>query len=121
MVDVMVLGEIFLLEVVEGVELMVRCVMREGRFYVSIYSECGWVCLWDADLRDCFVLLKSDFLGRMVDMDVVMEVVVEVVVVEAVDFMQAGCFVFFRQDWLRNIIVVRVVIEVVVGVVVLVW
>ena len=34
---------------------------------------------------DCFVLFECDFLGKKVGTDMVMEVVVEVVVVEAVD------------------------------------
>ena len=34
---------------------------------------------------DCFVLLESDFVGKMVGADLVMEVVVEVVVGETVD------------------------------------
>ena len=54
-------------------------------------------------------------------MDVVMEVVVEVVVVEAVDMVRAGFFVFSRRDCLGDMMDVKVVIEVVVGAVVLVW
>ena len=37
---------------------------------------------------DCFVLLQRGFLGKMVGTDVLMNVVVEVVVVEAVDVVQ---------------------------------
>ena len=43
---------------------------------------------------DCFLLLESDFRGKMVGTDVVMQVVVEIVVVEAVDVVLAGFFVF---------------------------
>ena len=56
----------------------------------------------------------------MVGMGVVMEVVVEVVVVEAVDVVQAGFFVFSRRGCLGHMMDVKVVIEVVVGLVVLV-
>ena len=34
---------------------------------------------------DCFVLMESCFLGKMVGADMLMDMVVEVVVVEAVD------------------------------------
>ena len=34
---------------------------------------------------DCFVLLESCFLGKMVGADMLMDMVIEVVVVEAVD------------------------------------
>ena len=37
---------------------------------------------------DCFVLLERVFLGKMVGTDVLMDVVVEVVEVEAVDMVQ---------------------------------
>ena len=49
-----------------------------------------------------------------------MEVVVEVVVVEAADVVEARFFVFFRCGCLGDLMGVKVVIEVVVGVVVLV-
>ena len=45
---------------------------------------------------DCFVLLEHGFLGKMVGVDFLMDVVVEVVVVEAVDKVRIGFFVFFR-------------------------
>ena len=51
----------------------------------------------------------------------VMEVAVEVVVVKAVDVVQAGFFVFSRRGCLGNMMDVKVVTEVVVGVVVLLW
>ena len=50
-----------------------------------------------------------------------MEVVVEVIVVKAVDVVQAGFFVFSRCGCLGNMMDVKVVTEVVVCVVVLVW
>ena len=50
-----------------------------------------------------------------------MDMVVEFVVVEAVDVVQAGFFVFFQNGCLGNMMGVRVVIEVVVGAVVFVW
>ena len=37
---------------------------------------------------DCFVLLEQGFSGKMVGTDVLMDVVVEVVVVDAVDVVQ---------------------------------
>ena len=46
-------------------------------------------------LASCFVLLEQGFLGKMVGPGVLMDVVVEVVVVTAVDVVQAGFFVFF--------------------------
>ena len=61
------------------------------------------------------------FFGKMLSTDVVMEVVVEVVVVEAADVVGARCFVFFRRGCLGDMMGVKVVVEVVVGVVVLVW
>ena len=70
---------------------------------------------------DCFLLLESDFRGKMVGTDVVIQVVVEIVVVEAVDVVLAGFFVFSRHGCLGDIMDVKMVIEVVVGVVVLMW
>ena len=70
----------------------------------------------------CFVLLERGFLSKMVVMDMLMDVVVEVVVVEAVDMMrvvQVGFFVFSRRGCLGDMMRVRGVMEVVVGVVVL--
>ena len=57
----------------------------------------------------------------MVGVDVLMDMVVEVVVLEAVDVVQAGFFVFFQNGCLGDMMGVRVVIEVVVGAVVFVW
>ena len=56
----------------------------------------------------------------MVGVDVLMDVVVEVVVVEVVDMVQAGFFVFFRRGSFGDVMGVRVVMEVGVGAVVLV-
>ena len=68
-----------------------------------------------------FLLLEYEFLGKMLGMDMVMELVVEVVVVEAVSVVRAGFFVFSRRVCLGDMMDVKVVIEFVVGVVVLVW
>ena len=70
---------------------------------------------------DGFVLLEQGFLGKMVGTNVLMDMVVEFVVVEAVDVVQAAFFVFFQCGCLEDMMGARVVIEVVVGVVVLVW
>ena len=51
----------------------------------------------------------------------VMKVVVEVVVEEAVEVVRADFFVFFRRGCLGTMMGVKVEIEVVVEVVVLVW
>ena len=67
------------------------------------------------------MLLERSFSGKIVGTDVLMDVVLEVVVVEAVDMVQAGFFFFFQRGYLQDMVSVRVVIEVVVGVVVLVW
>ena len=37
---------------------------------------------------DCFVLLERDFLGEMIGTDVLVDVVVEIIMVEAVDVVQ---------------------------------
>ena len=84
-------------------------------------TECGWVSPWDGDLGGLFLLLERGFLGKMVGADVLMDMVFEVVVVEAVDVVQAGFFVFFQNGCLGDMMGVRVVIEDVVGAVVLVW
>ena len=135
MFDIFALGGVFLVEVVE-VEVVVGCLVRlvlwcsngRGDFLccfslMSVETNgltvgaCFGMVIW----ADCFVILKRDFLGKMVGADVVMVLVVEVVVVEAVDLVQAGFFVFFRCSCLRNMMGARVVMEVVVGVLVLVW
>ena len=80
---------------------MVRCVVRlilwwvNGRGYFLYYFSLKLVemnglkvggfffgmVIWEV----CFVLLERDFLRKMVGMDMLMDVVVEVVMVEAVD------------------------------------
>ena len=60
---------------------------------------------------DRFFLLKRGFLEEMVGTDVLMDVVVEVVAVEAMNVVQAGFFV--RRGCLGDMMGVRVVIEVV--------
>ena len=44
---------------------------------------------------DCFVLLEWGFLGKIICTDVLMDLVVEVVMVAAVDVVQEGFFIFF--------------------------
>ena len=130
-VDIMVLGGGFLVEVVEGVELVVGCFVRlvlwcaNGRGYflcrfslmlVEMNALSVGGCLFGMVIwADYFLLLERNLFGKMVDTDVVKEVVVEVVVVEAVDVARAGFFVFFRRGCLGDMDV-KVVIEVVVGV-----
>ena len=63
---------------------------------------------------DRFFLLKRGFLEKMVGTDVLMDVVVEVVVVEAMNVVQAGFFVFIRRGCFGDIMDVGVVIAVVV-------
>ena len=114
-VDILVLGGVFVVEVVEGVELVVECVVRlvlwcaneRGyflcRFSLKLVEMNGLSrggCLFGMVIwADCFVLLERGFLGKMVGVDVLMDVVVEVVVVEAVDVVQAGFLCLF-QAWL---------------------
>ena len=64
--------------------------------------------------------MERGILGQIVHADVLTDVVVEVVVVEAVDVVQTGFCVIFRHHCLRDMMGVRMVIEVVAGVVVLV-
>ena len=140
-VDILVLDEVFMLEVVEGVELVVRvvvgcvvrlvlwCVNRREYFLSRFHMKSvemnglsvGGLLFGMVVCADCFVLLEHGFLGKMVGADVLMDVVVEVVVVEAVDVVQAGFSVFFPRGCLRDMVGVRVVIEDVVDAVVLVW
>ena len=99
MFDIFALGGGFLVEVVE-VEVVVGCLVRlvlwcsngRGDFLccfslMSVETNgltvgaCFGMGIW----ADCFVILKRDFLGKVVGADVVMVLVVEVVVVEAVD------------------------------------
>ena len=99
-VDIMVLGGVFVVKVVEGVELVVGCVVRlvlwctnrRGYFLCCFnlmsvemngLSVAG--CLFEMVIWEDFFLLEREFL------------VVEVVWVEAVDVVQAGFFVFSRR------------------------
>ena len=69
------------------------------------------------------VLLDRGFSGKSLGTDMLMDVVVEVVVVEAMDVVQVvqvWFIVFFRRVCLGDVMGVRVVVEVVVGAVVLV-
>ena len=59
---------------------------------------------------DGFVLLEQRFLGKMVGTNVLMDMVVEFVVVEAVDVVQAVFFVFFQCGCLEDMMGARVVI-----------
>ena len=129
--DILVLDEVFMVEVVEGVELVVRvvvecvvslvlwCVNRR-EYFLSLFHlksvemnglSVGGLLFGMVIWADCFVLLEHGFLGKMVVADVLMDVVVEVVVVEAVDVVQAGFSVFFPRGCLRDMVGVRVVIE----------
>ena len=135
-VDFMVLGGVFVVEMVEGVELVVGCVVRlvlwrsNGRgcflccFSLMSFEMNGLSlgrCLFGMVIWANFLFLERKCLGKMVSTDVVMEVVVEFIVGEAVDVVQAGLFVFSRHDCLGDMMDVKMVVEVVVGVVVLVW
>ena len=65
---------------------------------------------------DCFVLLECDFLGKIVGVDVVMEVIV----VEAMNMVQANFFVFLRCRFLGKMMSARLMIEVDLAIMVLV-
>ena len=136
-VDILVLGGVFVVEVVEGVKLVVRCVVRhvvklvlwcvnEMGYFLCCFSlksvemnglSVGGFLFGMVIWADCLILLEQGFLGKMVGADVLMDVVVEVVVVETVDVVQVWFFVFFWHGCLGDMVGVRVVIEVVVGVV----
>ena len=103
-VDILVLGWVFMVEVAEGVKLVVGCVKRlvlwcvNGRGYFLCHFSLKSVEMNELSLggflfgmviwADCFVLLEWGFLSKMVGTDVLMDVMVEVVVVEAVDVLQ---------------------------------
>ena len=140
-VDTLVLCAVFMVEVVEGVELVVGCVVRRvvrlvlwcvnGRgYFLRCFSlklvemnglSVGGFLFWIVISADCFILLERGFLDKMVGADVLLDVVaVKIVVVETVDVVQVWFCVFLA--WLfGDMMGVRVVIEIVVGVVVLVW
>ena len=105
-VVILVLGAVFLVEVVEGVELVVGCVVRRVVRIVLNVRGCFLRCfslklvemnglsvgrslfgmvIW----ANCIILLECGFLDKMVGADVLLDVVVvEVVVVETVDVVQ---------------------------------
>ena len=112
-----------MVKVVEGVELVVGCVVRlvlwcvNGKGYflchfslkpvetngLSVHGFLFGMVIW----ADYFVLLERGVLGKMVGVDVLMDMVVEVVVVEAMDVGQVGFFVFFRHGCLGDMMGVR--------------
>ena len=140
-VDILALGAVFMAEMVEGVELVVGCVLRR---FVRLVLWCvngtgyflrccslksvemnglsvGGFLFRMPILADCLILLEGRLLDKMVGADILLDVVVvEVVVVETVDLVQVLFFIFSRRCCLGKMDV-RVVIEIVVGVVVLVW
>ena len=94
----------------KGVELVVGCIVRlvmwcmNGRGYflchfslklveingLSVGGFLSGMVIW----ADCFVLSQCSFLGKVVGADVLMDMMVEVVEVEAVDVVQAGFLSF---------------------------
>ena len=79
-VGILVLDGVFAVEMAEGVELVVGCVVRlilwcvnrRGYFFVSLQSEvgenegikCRWVPLWDGDLGALFCPFGTGFFGQ---------------------------------------------------------
>ena len=123
-VDFLVLGAVFVVEVVEVVELVVGCVLRR---VVRLSLWCGngrgyFLRCFSLKLVEVNGLSVGGFLfGMVIWADVLLDVVVvEVVVVEAVDVVQVCFFIFFRRGCLGYMMDVRVVMEVLMGVVVLV-
>ena len=119
-VEILVLCVVFMVEVVEGVKLVVGCVVG------SVVR----LVLWCVNRREYFLRCLSlklaemngmsvgGFLfGMVIWVDVLLGVVVVEVVVETVD---AWFFIFFRRGCFGDMMDVRVVIEIVSGVVVLV-
>ena len=114
-IDILVLDGVFMVEMVERVELVVGCVVRSvvrlvlwcvnGREYflghlnrklvemnrLSVGGFLFGMVIW----ANCFLLLEHGFLGKMVGADVLMDVVVEVVVVELMNMVQSGFFSLF--------------------------
>ena len=94
----------------KGVELVVGCIVRlvmwymNGRGYflchfslklvemngLSVGGFLSGMVIW----VDCFVLSQCSFLGKVVGADVLMDMMVEAVEVEAVDVVQAGFLSF---------------------------
>ena len=137
MVDILVLGVVFMMQVVEGVELEVRCFVRlalwcanRRGYFLRHFSlklvemnrlTVDGVFLGMAIWVDCFVLLEYGFLGKEVGADGLTHVVVEIIVVEGLDVVQAGFSVtFWRGFFCVDIRCVRLLMEVVVGALVLV-
>ena len=128
-IDIMVLGGVFMVEMVEGEELVVECVMRpvlwcvnRRRYFLCRFSlmsvEMNELsvggCLFGMVIwADCFLLLERDFLGKMEGTNVVMEVVVEVVVVEIVNVVRAWFFACFRRGCLGDMMDMKVVKEII--------
>ena len=100
-VGILVLGGVFVVEVAEGVELVLGYVVRLILWWVN--GRVCFLCCFSLMLVEmnglkvggfyfgmviwkvCFDLLERGFLRKMVDMDMLIHVVVKVVVVEAVD------------------------------------
>ena len=121
-VDILVLDAVYVVEVVERVELVVGCVVRcVARLVLWCVNGRGYF-LHCFSLKSVEVkgLSVGGFLFGMViwpDVLLGVMVVVEVVVVETAD---AWFFIFFRRGCLGDMMDVSVVMELVVGVVVLV-
>ena len=105
-----VLGEVFVVEVVQVVELELGCVVRLvlwcancrryflcrfSLMFVEMNGLSAGECLFGMVIfADFFVLLERYFLGKMVGTDVMMEILVEVAVVETVHVVRGTFFVF---------------------------
>ena len=74
------------------------------------------VVIWEVYI----VLLDRGFSGKSLGTDMLMDVVVEVIAVEAMDVVQVWFIIFFRCVCLGVVMGVRVVVEFVLGAVVLV-
>ena len=110
-VGILLLGGVSVAEVAEGVELVVGCVVRVALWCMNRKGHiCGRFTLKSVEMKglslggllfgmmirvDCFVLLEWGFLTKIIGTDVLMNLVVEVVMVAAVDVVQAGFFIFF--------------------------
>ena len=125
LVEILVLGGVFVVEVVEGVELVVGCVVRRVvRLVLWCVNGRGYFlrCFSPKSVEMNGLSVGGFLFGMVIWVDVLLDVVVvEVVVVETMDVVQVWFFIFFRRGCLGNMMDVRVVIEVVIGVVVLVW
>ena len=123
MVEILLLGAVFVMEVVKRVDLVVGCVVRRVvRLVLWCVNGRGYfLCCFSLNLVEMNGLSVSGFLfGMVIWEDVLLDVVVvEVVVVETVDVVQVWFFIFFWRGCLGDMMDVRVVIEFVIGVVVL--